>query len=140
VPSPALPAACAADAAAPRALGAASPPAVDPLSPPAVDPASLPAAMPTLADVALLNAESDYAAFTAPGVDERVRNEALRKLFHSDPHFRRSDGLDVAVDEVVELAQSPLARQQKIRQARAMGLLDDDLLDQQEPDADPPPA
>ncbi len=93
---------------------------------------------PTLDDVARLTPESDYTAFTAPGVDERVRNEALRKLFHSDPHFQQSDGLDVAIDEVVELAQSPLARQQKIRQARAMGLLDDDLLDQQDPDTEPP--
>lgn len=93
---------------------------------------------PTLDDVARLTPASNYTAFTAPGVDERVRNEALRKLFHSDPHFQQSDGLDVAIDEVVELAQSPLARQQKIRQARAMGLLDDDLLDQQDPDTEPP--
>ena len=92
----------------------------------------------TLDDVARLTPESDYAAFTAPNVDQRVRNEALRKLFHGSPHFRQSDGLDVAIDEVVELAQSALARQQKIRQARAMGLLDDDLLDQPEPGADPP--
>ncbi len=100
--------------------------------------AALGAVGPTLEDVARLTPESDYAAFTAPGVDERVRNAALRKLFHSSPHFRQSDGLDVSVDEVVELAQSALARQQKIRQARAMGLLDDDLLDQQEPAADAP--
>lgn len=99
--------------------------------------AAIGAVGPTLEDVARLTPESDYAAFTAPGVDERVRNEALRKLFHSDPHFQQSDGLDVAIDEVVELAQSALARQQKIRQARAMGLLDDDLLDQPEPGADP---
>ena len=102
----------------------------------AASPRAVPA--PTLDDVAHLTPESDYTAFTAPGVDERVRNEALRKLFHSDPHFQQSDGLDVAIDEVVELAQSPLARQRKIRQARAMGLLDDDLLDQQDPDTEPP--
>ena len=95
-------------------------------------------ALPTLADVARLTPESDYSAFTAPGVDERVRNQALRKLFLSDPHFQRSDGLDVAIDEVVQLAQSPLARQRTILQARALGLLDDDLVDQPEPAANSP--
>ncbi len=93
---------------------------------------------PTLEDVARLTPESDYTVFTSPDVDAQVRNEALRKLFHSDPHFQQSDGLDVAIDEVVELAQSPLARQQKIRQARAMGLLDDELQDQPEPGCEPP--
>jgi hypothetical protein len=96
-----------------------------------------PRPLPTLQDLAGLTADSDYTAFTAPGVDTQVRNEALRKLFHSDPHFQQSDGLDVAVDEVVHLAQSPLARQQKIQQARALGLLDDDLQDQE--DASGPP-
>ena len=93
---------------------------------------------PTLEDVARLTPESDYSAYTAPSVDAQVRNQALRKLFLSDPHFQQSDGLDVAIDEVVHVAQSPLARQRKIMQARAMGLLDDDLLDQPEPEADPP--
>ena len=93
---------------------------------------------PTLDDVARLTPESDYSAFTAAGVDEQVRNQALRKLFLSDPHFQQSDGLDVAVDEEVQLAQSPLARQRTILQARAMGLLDDELVDQPQPEADPP--
>lgn len=87
---------------------------------------------PTLEDVARLTPESDFRPFTAPGVDPRVRNAALKKLFHGDPHFGRSDDLDVRVDEVVELG-SPLARQRKILQARALGLLDDDLIDQPEP-------
>ena len=93
--------------------------------------------LPTLADVAGLTAQSDYSAFTAPGVDDQVRNLALRKLFLSDPHFQQSDGLDVAIDEVVQLAQSPLARQRTILQARAMGLLDDEPLDQPQPEAEP---
>lgn len=114
----------------------------DPLAGPGGGPAdtgAAAAASPTLDDVARLTPESDYSAFTAPGVDEQVRNQALRKLFLSDPHFQQSDGLDVAIDEVVQLAQSPLARQRKIMQARAMGLLDDDLLDQPEPEADSDP-
>ncbi len=89
----------------------------------------------TLSDVDGLTPESDYSAFATPGVDDRVRNQALRKLFLSDPHFQQSDGLNVAVDEVVYLAQSPLARQRVILQARALGLLDDEPLDQPEPDA-----
>ena len=101
-------------------------------------PVLVPVPVPTLDDVAQLTPESDYTAFTAAGVDARVRNEALRKLFHSDPHFQQGDGLDVADDEVVQLAQSPLARQRLILLARAMGLLDDELQDQPQPAAEPP--
>ena len=89
---------------------------------------------PTLDDVERLTPESDYSAFTAPEVDAKVRNEALRKLFHTAPHFQRSDGLEVGVDEAFEIAESPKARQRKIMLARAMGLLDDDLLEQDGPD------
>ena len=102
-------------------------------------PNSVPNPAPTLDDVARLTPESDYSAFTAPGVDAQVRNEALRKLFHSDPHFGQGDGLDVAVDEVCQIAQSPQARRQKILQARALGLLDDELLEQDPPDGSAPP-
>lgn len=95
--------------------------------------APTPAAPPTLDDVARLTPDSDYAAFTAPGVDPQVRNEALKKLFLGDPHFQQSDGLDVGVEEAFEIASSPLARQRKIMQARAMGMLDDDLTEQEPP-------
>lgn len=105
---------------------------------PVLVPLPVPVPTPTLDDVAQLTPESDYTAFTAAGVDARVRNEALRKLFHSDPHFQQGDGLDVADDEVVQLAQSPLARQRLILLARAMGLLDDELQDQPQPAAEPP--
>jgi hypothetical protein len=98
------------------------------------DQAAPEAAAPTLDDVARLTPDSDYSVFTAPEVDARVRNEALRKLFLSDPHFGSSDGLDVAVDEVCEIAQSPRARQRTIEQARALGLLDDELTDQTPPE------
>lgn len=71
---------------------------------------------------------------------QRARNAALRQMFHSDPHFRQSDGLDVGDDEVHEIEGSPVGRQRKILQARALGLLDDELLDQELPPSDPPPA
>ena len=63
------------------------------------------------------------------------RNAELRALFHSDPHFRRSDGLEVGDAEVHAIEGTPSGRQRKIQQARELGLLDDELLDQ-----DPPPA
>ena len=88
---------------------------------------------PTLDDVQRLTPESDYSPYTAPGVDPQVRNEALKKLFLGDPHFQQGDGLDVRVDDEVALESSPLARQQKILQARALGLLDDELTDQVDP-------
>ena len=93
---------------------------------------------PTLDDVAALTPESDFSAFTAPAVDARVRNAALRKLFHSDPHFGASDGLDVDANEAAASEHSPLERQRQIRRARALGLLDDELLDQGERVAEPP--
>lgn len=97
-----------------------------------------PGVLPTLDDVAQLTPESDFSAFTAPEVDARVRNEALRKLFHSDPHFQTSDGLDVGVDEAFEIASSPQARQRKIMRARALGMLDDELAEQDRPAPDEP--
>lgn len=104
---------------------------------PPVPPAP-PARPPTLDDVAALTPESDFSAFTAPAVDAQVRNAALRKLFHSDPHFSASDGLDVAADEAAASEHSPLERQRQILRARALGMLDDALADQDEPRAEPP--
>jgi hypothetical protein len=68
---------------------------------------------------------------------EHARNAALREMFLTDPHFRHSDGLDVSVAEVHEIEGTPAGRQRKILKARALGLLDDPLLDQELPD-DPP--
>ncbi len=78
------------------------------------------------------------AALTPLTVDADVRNAALRQLFHTDPHFRASDGLDVNADEAAASEHSPLERQRQILRARAFGLLDDELVDQGEPAADPP--
>ncbi|MBL8340536.1 MAG: DUF3305 domain-containing protein [Rubrivivax sp.] len=69
---------------------------------------------------------------------ERARNAALREMFHSDPHFRRSDDLNVADDEVHEIEGTPAGRQAKILKARRLGLLDDELVDQELPPPDPP--
>lgn len=64
---------------------------------------------------------------------QKRRNAALREIFHSDPHFRQSDGLDVSVAEVHEIEGTPTGRQRKILKARELGLLDDELLDQAPP-------
>ena len=53
---------------------------------------------PKLLPIEQLNLESDYTAFFHPKVDEKLRREALRKLF-SDPHFNVMDGLDVYIDD-----------------------------------------
>lgn len=53
---------------------------------------------PKLPPIEQLNMESDYTAFFHPKVEEKLRREALRKLF-SDPHFNAMDGLDVYIDD-----------------------------------------
>ncbi len=53
---------------------------------------------PKLPPIEQLNLDSDYTAFFHPKVDEKLRREALRKLF-SDPHFNVMDGLDVYIDD-----------------------------------------
>jgi hypothetical protein len=108
--------------------------------PDAAAPPSRPNAAPTLDDVAGLTPDSDYAAFTAPQVDARVRNEALKRLFFSDPRFNTPDGLDVCALADGESEHSPQARQRQILRARALGLLDDELADQDQPVADRPAA
>ncbi|HEV2609256.1 MAG TPA: DUF3306 domain-containing protein [Noviherbaspirillum sp.] len=60
--------------------------------------ASTSSARPTLGDIALLNAESDYSAFVATGVDKAVHRAAMKKLF-SAPHFNIMDGLDIYIDD-----------------------------------------
>lgn len=72
-------------------------PAVVPAPAPPAPPAPPPdaeAALPTLADAAQLDAQSDYSAFIARGVDASVRRLAMKKLF-ADPHFNLIDGLDI---------------------------------------------
>jgi hypothetical protein len=53
---------------------------------PAVDPASLP-------DVESLTYQSDYGAFLQKGVPTELRNQALQKLWRSDPVLANLDGL-----------------------------------------------
>jgi hypothetical protein len=105
----------------------ASSPSPDPQAPQA------PAPKPTLQDVDQLDAQSDYRSFVARDVDPEVRNAAFKKLFHSDPHFNVMDGLDVYIDDYNTPNPLPVAVMKTLVQARALGLIDDELKEQEPP-------
>jgi hypothetical protein len=90
-------------------------------------------APPTLEDVAKLTVDSDYSAFAARHVDAKVRNAAMRKLFADDPHFNVMDGLDVYIDDYSVGVPIPKSMMRQMVQARSLGLLDDELVDQDKP-------
>ena len=92
---------------------------------------------PTLQDVEQLDASSDYRSFVARDVDPQVRNAAFKKLFHSDPHFNVMDGLDVYIDDYNTPNPLPVAVMKTLVQARALGLIDDELKEQDLPPPDP---
>jgi Protein of unknown function (DUF3306) len=92
----------------------------------------------TLADVEQLTAQSDFSAFTAKSVDADVRNAAMKKLFHGEPQFNVMDGLDVYIDDYNTPDPLPKAIMRTMLQARALGLLDDELKDQDKPEPDAP--
>jgi hypothetical protein len=78
--------------------------------------------LPTLADVAQLTPESDFTRFFAGGVDAKVKNAALGKLF-ADPHFNVMDGLDVYIDDYGRPDPVPASMLAKIAQAKFLGLV-----------------
>jgi len=93
-----------------------------PAAPPAI-PAPAAEALPTMADVALLNRDSDYAPFVARGLDEKVKHAAMKKLF-SDPHFNVMDGLDTYIDDYGKPDPIPLAMLRRMNQSAALGLFE----------------
>ena len=95
---------------------------------------------PTLEDVAKLTMDSDYSAFAARNVDSKIRNAAMRKLFAGDPHFNVMDGLDVYIDDYSVGVPIPKAMMRQMVQARFLGLLDDELVDQDKPPSSDLPA
>ena len=80
---------------------------------------------PTLADVALLTRDSDYARFITPGIDEGVKRAAMKKLF-TDPHFNIMDGLDTYIDDYGKPDPIPLAMLRQMNQSKFLRLFDDD--------------
>ena len=109
-----VPAPATASSVAPVAVPVAAAVAVEPVPPP-----------PTLADVALLTRESDYSRFVSPGIDEGVKQAALKKLF-SDPHFNVMDGLDTYIDDYGKPDPIPLAMLRQMNQSKFLRLFDDD--------------
>ena len=110
---------------------AAVPPAVAPV--PAIADCSAPPAAgktpalpsPTLEDVARLGRDADFSRFVLPGVDEGVKQAAMRKLF-SDPHFNVMDGLDTYIDDYGQpdpIADSVLRR---MTQSKFLRLFDEE--------------
>ena len=91
------------------------------------------ATQPTLEDVAKLTVDSDYSAFAVRNVDSKIRNAAMRKLFAGDPHFNVMDGLDVYIDDYSVGVPIPKSMMRQMVQARFLGLLDDELVDQDKP-------
>jgi hypothetical protein len=80
---------------------------------------------PTLADVAALTRDSDYARFVAPGVDSSVKNAALKKLF-TDPHFNIMDGLDTYIDDYGKPDPLPPGMLRQMVQSQFLGLFADE--------------
>ncbi|MGZ8259942.1 MAG: DUF3306 domain-containing protein [Caldimonas sp.] len=124
-----------ADDASPAAAPRGAPPAAaPPAASPPVERDSLGAAPaepaaaeppPTLADVAALTRDSDYARFMRPGVDGGVRNAAMKKLF-SDPRFNVMDGLDIYIDDYGKPDPLPVSMLRQLNQAAMLGLFADD--------------
>lgn len=109
-----------------------SAPAAGPGDPPAQGTVPAAEVLPTLADVAALTRASDYSRFVAPGVDEGVKQAAMKKLF-ADPHFNVMDGLDTYIDDYGKPDPIPLAMLRRMNQSKLLGLFDHDPED---PDTD----
>jgi hypothetical protein len=95
-----------APAAVPKA-GAAAPPAG----------ASPPRELPSVDS--LQGLASEYKEFLRPGVDAKLRQAALKKLFR-DPHFNVMDGLDTYIDDYSKPDPIPDEMLKSLKQASRM--------------------
>lgn len=86
---------------------------------------------PSLDDVAQLTPASDFSRFVAPGVDSKVRNAALKRLF-ADPHFNVMDGLDTYIDDYGKPDPLPAGMLRKLAQAEFLNLFADETKAQAE--------
>ena len=84
--------------------------------------------LPTLADAAMLDADSDYSAFVARGVNPDVRRLAMKKLF-ADPHFKCIDGLDIYMGDYNLASPVSPAMLASLSHARSVFARIDELLD-----------
>lgn len=81
--------------------------------------------LPTLEDVAKLSRDSDFAPFMRPGVDNGVKQAAMKKLF-ADPHFNIMDGLDTYIDDYNKPDPLPASMLRQMVQAKFLGLFDEE--------------
>ena len=85
---------------------------------------------PSLEDVAQLTRDSDYSRFMQPGIDNGVKQAAMKKLFFSDPHYNIMDGLDTYIGDYNTPDPLPASMLRQMVQARALGLFDDEEQEQ----------
>jgi hypothetical protein len=81
--------------------------------------------LPTLEDVKALTADSDFKPFVARGVDEEVRNAAMKKLF-ADPHYNVMDRLDTYIDDYSLPDPIPVSMMRQLASAKFLNLFDED--------------
>lgn len=103
------------------AKGPAAPRPVAPAAPPAVGPgaAQSPAKTELPPVDTLKGLASEYKDFLRPGVDEKLRQSALKKLFH-DPHFNVMDGLDTYIEDYSKLDPIPGEMLKSLKQANRL--------------------
>lgn len=90
----------------------------------------------TLADVEQLDTKTgDFTRFVRPSVTPEVKNAALHKLFHADPHFNVMDGLDTYIDDYNKPDPLPESMLRKMVQAQFLGLFTEDEKDAAKPAA-----
>jgi len=99
--------------AAPRPVAPAAPPAVGPGAAQSAAKTELPP-VDTLKGLA-----SEYKDFLRPGVDEKLRRSALKKLFH-DPHFNVMDGLDTYIEDYSKPDPIPGEMLKSLKQANRL--------------------
>ena len=78
-----------------------------------------------LPPVESLTFESDFRPFGNPGVDSKIRNQAMKVLF-KDPHFNVMDGLDTYIDDYSKPDPIPEAMLRSLNQAKSLMLFDDE--------------
>ena len=101
------------ETAASKPPGTATPAAAAPAAAP-------PATEPELPSVdSLRGLASEYKDFLRPGVDEKLRQSAQKKLFH-DPHFNVMDGLDTYIDDYSKPNPIPEAMLRTLEHAKGL--------------------
>ena len=79
---------------------------------------------PTLEDVQLLTAQSDFSRFVAGDVTPEVKNAAMKKLF-TDPRYNVMDGLDVYTGDYSQPDPIPDSMLQSLVSAKFLRLFDE---------------